>query len=321
MRGLWALCVQDAKRLLSNALFWVVTVTLAVIVLVVNFALPAQLGAHETTIYSYNLPQYAEKTVVLSSKAELEAVVAETESLGLVGSEKGIEVIHTGVSEKTVRGLLQGLEADDTAEETILLHEGEQAVPFNKQMTPVFICFEALVIGFILGGALLLSEKEEGTVKALRIAPVSAMRYVLSKTLLFAMLGTAYAILMAVFCVGGSFNWVQFILLSFVGSALFTLLGLGFTSFFKDMSSWFFSAALLLGINMLTAIPYYNPSLSLAIMRVIPSYPIIFAYRDILFGSGMDRQAAVLILAWCLIAFLFAFSCCKHLFLKRRVKV
>ncbi len=40
-------------------------------------------------------------------------------------------------------------------------------------------------MGFILGGALMLSEKVEGTIRALRISPMGVDRYLISKTLFF----------------------------------------------------------------------------------------------------------------------------------------
>ncbi len=318
MKGIVALCKQDVKRLLNNALFWIISATLIIIVLVVHFALPSQLAVVHPEIYIYNAPQYAEKATPVSSADKLEQLVRDTEGIGILGTDHGIEVIHTGIPEKEVVSLLQGLEADATPIRTRALQHAEESIPFNKRMLPIFIGFEALIVGFILGGALLLSEKEEETVRAIRIAPVSALRYVLSKTLLFAVLGTVYALLMTVLCVGISFHWAQFLLLSLLGSTLFTLMGLCFTVLFRDMSSWFFSAVVLLSINMLTAIAYASPSRSLPIMRYIPSHPIIFAYRDILFGGGMKLSAVLVILAWCAGLFLLALVCCKRFFLMRR---
>ena len=53
MNGIFALCVQDFKRLLTNALFWVLTVTLVIIILVVNFALPGEVSAREILTERY----------------------------------------------------------------------------------------------------------------------------------------------------------------------------------------------------------------------------------------------------------------------------
>lgn len=174
-------------------------------------------------------------------------------------------------------------------------------------MTPIFICFEALIIGFILGGALMLSEKEEGTFRALRIAPMGVDRYLISKTVLFSIIAVLYALLMAIFCVGFGFSVPRFVLLSFFGAAIFSLIGLAFTTLFKDMSSWFFSMALLLSINMLPVVAYMEPSFSPLWIRVIPSYSMIFAYEKILFGmDGASISVVLTVAGWCIGAYLLS---------------
>lgn len=94
MKGIIALCRQDVKRLLNNALFWIISATLIIIVLVVHFALPSQLSVSQPAIYVCNAPQYAEKAVAVSSAEELERLVSDTGAVGLLGTEHGIEVIH-----------------------------------------------------------------------------------------------------------------------------------------------------------------------------------------------------------------------------------
>lgn len=319
MNGILALCIQDIKRMRSNALFWVISVTLIVIILVVNFALPKELGAGEMAIYSYNAPAYGQQTIVLSSEAELREQVSKGGAIGIIGGEnQGIRVIHTGFSEQAIQSILQALQGGGQLLQVETIKEQGAALPFHKRMTPVFICFEALIVGFILGGTLLLSEKEENTSKAIRVSPISVHRYLLSKTLLFGLIGTLYASLMTLFTVGAGFHWLEFLLLSFIGSALFTLMGLGFTAPFRDMSSWFFSASLLLSLNMFTAVSYSNPSFAPLAMRWIPSYPLLFSYADILFGDGLKFSTLLWLITWCLILYGLALILCKRFLYEKK---
>lgn len=179
--------------------------------------------------------------------------------------------MHTGISQKSISAILQSLTQTSTGVEVMTLNDSTP-VPFNHRMLPVFICFEALIVGFVLGGVLLLSEKEEGVIRAMRISPLTAFRYISAKTILFSIIGAIYALLMAIFCVGVSFDWLQFLVLSLLGSALFTLMGLCFTAFFNDMSSWFFSASVLLAFNMPRQFPMQTlryPSLLCGLSRHI----------------------------------------------------
>jgi hypothetical protein len=82
--------------------------------------------------------------------------------------------------------------------------------------------------------------------------------------------------------------------LALISSALFTLLGLVVTMFFKDLNSWFLSAILVLAVNMLSTIGYSNPSYSPLWMRFIPSYHIIFGFEELLFSTGKNLSGLFL---------------------------
>jgi ABC-type Na+ efflux pump permease subunit len=230
MSGLLALGIQDFKRLLKNALFWVITATLVIIVAVVNFALPASISEESYSLYSYNTAFPAD-SVAVDSEEELRRLVREEGGVGLMGNGEGlVTVLHTGLSDKTIRAILLLQDEPAGSEIDIESLHASRTIPFNQRMTPVFICFEALIVGFVLGGALMLSEKEERTIRALRVSPVGVDRYLLSKTLLFSIIAALYALLMAVFCVGFGFSFARFLLLSFFGAAIFSLIGLAFSS-------------------------------------------------------------------------------------------
>jgi hypothetical protein len=309
MSGILTLGIQDFKRLLSNALFWVITATLVLIIALINFALPESMTEDSYHIFTYHTDYIADQVTVLNSEEELRQAVKENGTIGLLGNDDGsITVLNPGLSEKTVSAIMTMLYSTSHIDvEVESINADGETIPFNKRMTPVFICFEALIIGFILGGALMLTEKESGIVRALRIAPMGVDRYLISKSVLFSIIAVIYAMLMAVFCVGLSFSILRFILLSFFGAAIFSLIGLAFTTLFKDMSSWFFSMALVLSINMLPVVAYLEPSFSPLWIRVIPSYSMIFAYENILFGMDGNSLSVVLtVAAWCIGAYLLS---------------
>ncbi len=162
----------------------------------------------------------------------------------------------------------------------------------------------------------MLAEKQDGTVKALRISPFGAGRYVVSKTLLFSLIGTLYATLICVLTVGFQINWGLFLPLSFFGTAVFTMIGLAYTTPFHDMSGWFFSMVVLLSINMLPIISYTSPSFAPFWMKLIPSYPILMAYRSAIFGGTVELGYTVLAIGgWTLVSYTLAhvFVQSKHL--------
>ena len=317
MKSILSTCIQDSKRLLTNALFWVLTGTLAIIVLVVNLALPKELAQADFAVVTYHAPADVPFGKPVESEAALREAVLQGDTVGFLFGEAGLTIVHPGYSEKTLNVFLLELTHGSFAPVQIeTLNEQAKQIPFNLLFTPVFICFEALMVGFILGGALMLAEKQDGTVRALRVSPFSVSRYVIAKTLLFSLIGTLYASLIGLLTVGTSINWWIFLPLSFFGTAVFTMIGLAYTSPFRDMSGWFFSMVVLLSVNMLPVISYSSPAFTPFWMRLIPSYPILNAYRASMFGGSVDWGYTIAaISAWGAISFALArvFVARKHL--------
>ena len=308
MNSILSTCVQDSKRLLTNALFWVLTATLLIIVLVVDLALPNETLSAELTTLTWNAPETLSFGTPAQSEDALREAVGKGDAVGFVFDEDGLTVVHPGFSEKSLNiYLLELMNGGLTPVETVSLDVQAKEIPFNLRLTPIFICFEALMVGFILGGALMLAEKQDGTVRALRVAPFGAAKYILAKTLLFSLIGTVYASLICLLTVGTSIHWGSFLLLSFFGTAVFTMIGLAYTSPFRDMSGWFFSMVVLLSANMLPVISYSSPAFTPFWMRLIPSYPILMAYRAAMFGGSIDLgYTIVAIVVWGAVSYLLA---------------
>lgn len=317
MKSILSTCAQDSKRLLTNALFWVLTATLLIIVLVVDLALPKELASGGVTPLTWNAPADTTFGTPAESEEALREAVRKGDAIGFVFAQEGLTVVHPGFSEKSLNISL--LELNGGAAAPVVLESLDaqaREIPFNLRFTPVFIAFEALMVGFILGGALMLAEKQDGTVRALRVSPFSVSRYIVAKMLLFSLIGTLYASLICALTVGFSVNWAIFLPLSFFGTAVFTMIGLAYTSPFHDMSGWFFSMVVLLSVNMLPVISYSSPAFTPFWMRLIPSYPMLMAYRAAMFGGAVDwLYICVSIGAWGIVSYLLArfFVAKKHL--------
>ena len=308
MNSILLTCVQDVKRLLTNALFWVLTATLLIIVLVVDLALPKETLSAELATLTWNAPETLSFGTPAQSEDALREAVGKGDAVGFVFDEEGLTIVHPGFSEKSLNiYLLELMHGGLTPVETVTLDAQAKEIPFNLRLTPIFICFEALMVGFILGGALMLAEKQDGTVRALRVAPFGAAKYILAKTLLFSLIGTVYASLICLMTLGASIHWGSFLLLSFFGTAMFTMIGLAYTSPFRGMSGWFFSMVVLLSVNMLPVISYSSPAFTPFWMRLIPSYPILMAYRAAMFGGSIDHGYTIgAIVIWGAVSYLLA---------------
>lgn len=288
MRALLNLIILDATLLIRNAFFWIISASLILIILTINFLIPSSDLLDKNTMVSFGLQATPPGIERLESSTQVMDFVSEHGGVGLITQEDRLQVLNGGLSDTAIHNLM--LSVFGTSSENDLpveyLRQRASPIPKNLQLLPIFICLEALIVGFLMGGILLLSEKEQRTLIAFRISPGTTVTYVSAKTLLLSLCGAFYALAMAVFTIGLDFNWIAFFVLAFISSMVFTLLGILITVFFKDLNSWFLIAILILSVNMLSALGYSNPSFSNFWIRLLPSYSMIFGFEEILFPTG-----------------------------------
>jgi len=288
MRALLNLMILDTILLIRNAFFWIISASLVLIILTINFLIPSSQLLDNNSMVSFGLPDAPPGIERLESETHVFDHVIKNGGIGLIAQENRVQVLNGGFTENVVHSLM--LSIFGTSSENGLpveyLRQRARPVPSNLQLLPIFICFEALIVGFLMGGILLLSEKEQRTLIAFRISPGTTLTYVSAKAILLSFFGAFYALAMAVFTIGPVFNWLVFFSLAFISSMVFTLLGILVTVFFKDLNSWFLIAILILSINMVSAFGYSNPSFSSFWIRILPSYPMIFGFEEILFTTG-----------------------------------
>lgn len=318
MKSIVSLMIVDLKLVIKNIFFWVLIGMLIAIILVVNFLLPKNIDASVPDILTYGIEIDDYKKA--NSMEELKELVEQDKNIVGVAYDNGsYTVIANNFSEKQATAILLPF-LDPAPDITkVFITQTEATItppPFNKHCLPVFICFEAIVQGFLLAGVLMLNEKSGKIVRALQVSPIQAFQYWMAKIILFSVVGTLYALLMAVFTVGFRISYVPFILVSMLASATFTMLGMITAVFFRSLNNWFMLAALILGVNMLTMFAYVFPSLSFPFMRLLPSYPFIFIYEQILFSSLRLTSDAVSILVWLFALCVASIVCIKIKFLR-----
>jgi hypothetical protein len=191
--------------------------------------------------------------------------------------------------------------------------------PLNLKGVPVMVVFEVVLLGFFIAAVLMFQEKQEGTLSAYRVTPGGAMQYILSKTSLFIVLSLAYGLPILLVGFGWEVNYALLLLLVVLSSALMTLFSLAVAVFFRNLSEWFFVGVGILVINSLPMMSYALPSFSPTWITWIPSYPAVFATRDVLFsGAGLDRIAPTLLylFALTLLALAASYAAVRYKLLK-----
>ncbi len=240
-----------------------------------------------------------------SSQALEEAVRSRRGAVGLLlqPAQEGTAVVllHTGdMPPRQARlieaGLLQlrrEAEGDSAPPfRTELLAAEEEPIPLNLSLLPVLMVFEVIVLGFLFVAVTVFQEKQDGSIQAFRVSPGSVWTYLLSKTALWMALTMVYGALLLLITRGPRVRWGPLLALLAVSGLFMTLLGLLVSVFFRSISEWFFAGVGILLLNMLPQISYLHPSFSPPWITWIPSYPVLFAVRDLLFRPQASARFA-----------------------------
>ncbi len=193
-------------------------------------------------------------------------------------------------------------------------------IALNLKGIPVFLIFEAGILGFLLVAVIVFQEKQEGTIRAYRASPGGTLAYLGSKTLVFVTLSLLYGagVIAAGIVMGARPNLAGTLLALAGASAALTLGGLGFACYFQNLSGWFFPGLGLLIVNILPFFSYANPAFSPGWMSLIPSYPYLRLTEAYFFNPGSPPSESLFwpALAWLAVLLAFAFASVKAKLLK-----
>ncbi|MBU0934899.1 MAG: ABC transporter permease [Spirochaetes bacterium] len=149
--------------------------------------------------------------------------------------------------------------------------------PLYLRGLPVFLIFEAGILGFLLVAVFVFQEKQEGTLRAFLVTPAKRSAYLLSKLATFTLLSLLYGagVLAAGLLRGVQPNLAGILLTLTAAAASLTLLGLGFATFFDNLSQWFFPGLGVLVLNMAPFLGSVNPVFQPFWLSLAPSWPFL----------------------------------------------
>mgnify|MGYP001766072562 CR=1 FL=1 len=151
---------------------------------------------------------------------------------------------------------------------------------------PSLLTFNASLMGFFILAAYVYLDKKEGVIKAYAVTPSPIWHYLTSKALVVMLTALVTTLIIVIPIVGAQINYALLILLvlttGFFGSGLGLILG----GFYDDMEKSFgvlFSLMIVLGLPI---IAYNLPSWDPLWVKFIPSYHIVYAFRELLVPNG-----------------------------------
>lgn len=310
VRGVGAMLRLDFALAYRNGLVLVAAVLSALFIVLVDFVVPKQVSlaakeylvdlTWESTVAGY-VRDAGGNAIILGSEEELlSRMRTEKTAVGIVfkDGQRGPEAIVFFQGNEPP-GLRKALEAAlpglwDLATGTggpsyykvESLRPEVEKPPFNKAMVPAILATEVMMLGYLFTAVMVFQEKAEGSLKAYRISPGRTWMYVCSKVLSNALLTVAYGTALLAFTVGLGHETFEVAGLVFVAGILLSSVGLAVSVFFDDLSGFLYPGISLFLVVGLGVVTYFFPPLIVPGLNLIPSYPLAFGVREILFPTG-----------------------------------
>lgn len=167
---------------------------------------------------------------------------------------------------------------DSTSVET--MEARSEKLPIKVNMLPVFLLLNSSFVGLFIVAAYIFIDKEEGTIRALTVTPVRIRDYLLSKMGVLLIMGTITGLLTTLLIAGTNANYLHLIVLLIATNIFGTSLGLFIASLYDSLIKAMGGIILMMLTLAFASVSYYLPSFSPAFIKVLPSYPMIYAFRE-----------------------------------------
>ncbi len=302
---------RDWLSTIRNGLLWFILIFLLLLVIMVRFVIPEQIDLTEEQyiadltekkqILGFVQQKGLDESGILTDEKTLDEMMLKNKNaFGIVIRDRNerTEITiksHGEIAERNINlikasfnSMIRMIEGRTNLSliKFKVLRENVPIIPLNKSFIPAFLIFEIIILGFFFIAVQVFDEKMEGSINTYRMSPSGTFNYIMSKNLVFLILGVVYGILFTICTVGIGVNYLYLFALLVLGLSFMTILGLALAVFFNNLSEWFASGMFVMIIVMLPTFSYMYPVFSPSYITYIPSYIMIFTAREIVFPSG-----------------------------------
>ncbi|MCK4258993.1 MAG: ABC transporter permease [Halanaerobiales bacterium] len=312
IKRFFGLLAKDTKITFRNHYYTIVIALAVMYIVAVNFFIPADFSikpkvfilnetGSDQVLYVVGEDE-RDKLTIVNSEEELHSKLNEkTNRLGIIARNANgtpnIELIFQGSENVKVRNLLAAMFYDrlgkiysgveDSFEVEVLKPDLVVNHPaFNKAMIPVFVFSEAAMLGLLLIVTLVFAEKSEGTIRAYNVTPGGIIEYLLSKNLAMTFVSLVFTVLLVVFTLGFSVDFLYLFIVIILASFFASTLGLLIASFFQNLSQFIYWGLLVVIVATLPAAAYFVPAFAPFFIRWLPTYHLVFTLKEIFFSTG-----------------------------------
>lgn len=220
-------------------------------------------------------------------------------------SDVFINIMRTSIEQEELEKLL----GDSKQVEVVTLDKDAEKLSDRLNVLPVLLVMNASFMGLFIIAAYVFMDKDEGTIRAFAVTPARVWEYLLSKVMVMLLTGIGSGLIVVIFVAGTKVHYLHFLVLLIATNIFGSVVGLLIASYFDTMLKAMGALMSAIVILALASLAYYNPAFSPLAIRMLPSYPMIFAFREVLLEKvdiGYVYTTALFFLGCSLPIFLFA---------------
>lgn len=240
-----------------------------------------------------------DSTIFVSSLDEIKSNLENDRGsvgLNITSSDNKLiyEFVLQGYENKKLRNILEKSFIADIASklpdyhittDIVTIGGGKEKLTDRLNMLPVYLVFNSALTGFFIIAAYIFMDKDEGTIKAFAVTPAEIWEYLISKMGVMLSTGLITGLLTTIVIAGSRAHYLHLILLLIATNAFGSALGIYISSLYdtiiKAMGAMFMFIILL----AFSTVSYYMPAFSPIVIKVLPSYPMLFAFRETLMAE------------------------------------
>ncbi len=305
---LWYTFLKDVRLSVQGWYFYTEFVFTLLIVAVLLFVVPenfttkirvyahVELGGAFRAAVEKGLSRDEFAVTFLDSREEVERrLEQDRRSVGLSVTREGGKVVYDyilqGYESRRIRNVIAlSIEAQFASrlpsfvDATRVFTVGETSEKLSDRLNilPVFLALNAAFMGLFIIAAYIFLDKEEGTIKAFAVTPACVWHYLLSKMAVMLTTGLLSGLVAAALVAGAHAHYLHLSVLLIATNLFGSAVGLFIASFFDTLQKamgWLYMSIIVLAM---ASVSYYMPAFSPVAIRMLPSYPMLFAFRETL---------------------------------------
>ena len=174
------------------------------------------------------------------------------------------------------------------------MYQNTEPLTDRQNMVPVFLTFNGSLMSLFIIAAYIFLDKSEGIIKAYAVTASSVWQYLMSKIGVIILTSIVTGLIMTLPIMGLQANYLLMFLFLITSGFFAASLGLYLASFYEDIAQAFGVMYILIMILIMPNISYFTPSWDPTWMKIIPSYVMLQAFKEII---SVDGNIAYVLLA------------------------